>query len=68
MPFTGAVSYTHLAAPSSVVITYEQDISDIISGGNNYTNVENAATLLYPNGNEANKGSTWIYPKKKFAN
>ena len=42
------------AAPSSVVITYEQDISDIISGGNNYTNVENAATLLYPNGNEAN--------------
>lgn len=48
------------AAPSSVVITYEQDISDIISGGNNYTNVENAATLLYPNGNEANKGSTSV--------
>lgn len=43
------------SAPSSVVITYEQDISDISSGGNNYTNVENTATLLYPNGNEANK-------------
>lgn len=43
------------SAPSSVVITYEQDISDISSGGNNYINVENTAALLYPNGNEANK-------------
>lgn len=43
------------SAPSSVVITYEQDISGISSGDNNDTNVENTATLLYPNGNEANK-------------
>lgn len=43
------------SAPSSVVITYEQDISNISSGGNNYINVENTAELLYPNGNEANK-------------
>lgn len=47
-------------APSSVVITYEQDITDVSSGGNNYINVDNTATLLYPNGNEANKGSTSV--------
>lgn len=48
------------SAPSSVVITYEQDIADVSSGGNNYINVDNDAMLLYPNGNEANKNSASV--------
>lgn len=48
------------SAPSQVVITYEQDIADVSSGGNNYINVDNDAMLLYPNGNEANKNSASV--------
>lgn len=48
------------SAPSQVIITYEQDIADVSSGGNNYINVDNDAMLLYPNGNEANKNSASV--------